>query len=173
MSLLSLSFHVSLFTSLSLQISSQCICVCCVLLCVVRFFLSGTEKRSRVYVQNAPVCTFKTPASHWTRAFSKYTRKRFERSHGSVLNVHTGESLSPRVSLLSYVSFFLSRSLSARLSLSLVGSLCLFSITMTMIASPVGSLCTHGPSCPEYQSARALAHSLLGEHVRIMQETIV
>ena len=70
-----------------------CVCVVCVVCCVlcvllwwwlwmwlwwwlwmwlcvcVRFFLSCTEKRFRVYVQNASVCTFKTPASHWTRAF--------------------------------------------------------------------------------------------------------
>ena len=28
-------------------------------------------------------------------------------------------------------------------------------------------------TCPERQSARAVAHSLFGEHVRIMQETTV
>ena len=63
------------------SLSSQCT-VCCVLGCAcccgggcgcgcvcVRFFLSGTERRSRVYVQNAPMCTFKTPASLRTRAF--------------------------------------------------------------------------------------------------------
>ena len=80
---LSLSLHVSLsfFIWLSLHMSLCGACVvcgvlcCCVwwcvvcVACVVRFFLSCTEKRSRVYVQNAPVCTFKTPVSHKTRAF--------------------------------------------------------------------------------------------------------
>ena len=35
------------------------------------------------------------------------------------------------------------------------------------------SLCTHGSNLPECQSACTLAHSLFGEHVRIMQETTV
>ena len=83
-----LSFHVclSLFLlCLSLSLLNAlllCVVVCCCGLAVravvvvavdvavcVRFFLSGTEKRSRVYVQNAPVCTFKTPASQWARSF--------------------------------------------------------------------------------------------------------
>ena len=45
---------------------------------------------------------------------------------------------------------------------------------MTMITRPLGlSLCTHGSNLPECQSACTSAHSLLGEHVRIMQETTV
>ena len=43
-----------------------------------------------------------------------------------------------------------------------------------MITRPAGlSVCTHGSDLPECQSARTLAHSLFGEHVRIMHETIV
>ena len=68
--------------------------------------------------------------------------------------------LSSHVSLSSYMSLLLSR--------SLCSTFFLFSMTMTMSARPVGSLCTHGP-----QSAWVLAHSLSGEHVRIMQETFV
>ena len=50
----------------------------------------------------------------------------------------------------------------------------LLSVTMTMITRPVGlSLCTHGSDLPECQSAWTLAHSLLAEHGRIMQETTV
>ena len=41
-------------------------------------------------------------------------------------------------------------------------------MTMTMFARPVSSL-HKALTCPEDQSAWALAHSLLGEHVRIMQ----
>ena len=48
------------------------------------------------------------------------------------------------------------------------------SATMTTITRPVGSLCVHTAlSCPKGQSAWTLAHSLLAEHVRIMQETTV
>ena len=68
----------------------------------VRFFLSCIEERSRVYVQNAPLCTFKTPVSH-------FTWERLERTHGSVLKV-VAPSLSPSllVSLSSHLSLFLS-----------------------------------------------------------------
>ena len=45
---------------------------------------------------------------------------------------------------------------------------------MTMITRPAGlSLCTHGSNLPECQSACTLAHSVFGEHVRIMQERTV
>ena len=61
--------------------------MCCVMLCGVvlvcdvllvgcaRFVPCYTEKRSCVYIQNAPVCAFNTPASP---------------RHGTVLKVHTG-----------------------------------------------------------------------------------
>ena len=45
------------------------------------------ERLSRVYVQDSPVCTFKTPVSHKTPAFWKYTRERFERTRGNVFSV--------------------------------------------------------------------------------------
>ena len=47
-------------------------------------------------------------------------------------------------------------------------------MTMTMSTRPVGSLCTHGSDLlwgPKRSCT--LGHSLLGEHVRITQETIV
>ena len=150
---LSLSVHVclslfmSLFSCLSLPLFHVCFslfsmhCMLCVVVCVVcvecwavrvvvrlwmcvRFFLSGTKKRSCVYVQNArskrsrvngqnaPVCT---------------GHGRFERTHSrvfpsflvspSLLSSLLFSSLSP----LMRHSF--SPSLSSRLSLSLVGSL--------------------------------------------------
>ena len=55
------------------------------------------ERRSRVYVENVLVCTFKTPVSFVTRAFLKYTRERFERTHGSVFGARQEEThTSPR-----------------------------------------------------------------------------
>ena len=79
------------------------VCGCVYGVCLL---LSGTEKCSRVYVQNVPVC-FRN-ASHWTRAFT----------HGSALKVFVPSlSISPSllvslsllscVSLLSHVSLFL------------------------------------------------------------------
>ena len=44
---------------------------------------------------------------------------------------------------------------------------------MTMITRPIGSLCKQSFDLPQCQSACALAHSLSGEHVRIMHETTV
>ena len=100
---------------------------------------SCTEKRFRVYVQNAPVCTFKTPVPHGTRV-------RFERSHGSVFKV-----AAPSLPLSSCVSLLVSLSLSP-LIVSHSFSIPL-SITMTVIARPVGSLCTF---LPEGQGAWAM-----------------
>ena len=51
-------------------------------------------------------------------------------------------------------------------------ALFLCSMTMTMTARPVGSLCTHGPDLPRVPECVG-AHSLSGEHVLIMQETFV
>ena len=48
------------------------VCVTCVVSCVVvmcAILLVLHRKRSRVYVQNVPVCTFKTPVSQRRRAF--------------------------------------------------------------------------------------------------------
>ena len=45
---------------------------------------------------------------------------------------------------------------------------------MTLITRPVGSLCVHTALTCESVGVRVLwAHSLSGEHVRIMQETTV
>ena len=105
-------------------------------LCVVRFFVSCNEKRSRVYVQNAPV--------------SHGTRERFERTHGRVLKF--ASSLTISASLLVSISSLMCLSPLTRLSFSLSLSISLsssslsvtLSKTMTMIARPVSTLCTHG-----------------------------
>ena len=47
------------------------------------------SKRLRVCVQDASVCTRKTPAYSTHAAFSSCTRCRLERTHGGVLNLHT------------------------------------------------------------------------------------
>ena len=182
---LSLSLHnsvsfssVSLFSSGSLFTCLSLVGVCgCVWVCV----------SSCLALKNAPVCTFKTLLCVLSKRPCHMGRGRFECTHEKFLNVHTGASrrLSlPRppsllVSLSSCVSLFSHVSLSSHTSLSLLISLSFFSLsitlstTMTLIARPLGSLCTHGPTLPEGQSAWALAHSLSGEHVRIMQETFV
>ena len=110
---------------------------------------------------------------------------RFEGTHGSVLKVVAPSlSISPFllvslslflrscVSLLSHVSLFLS--LSAHLSFSFF----LFSLSNSVNnndndrSSSWLSLYT-AMTCPECRTAWPLAHSLSGEHVRIMQGTIV
>ena len=120
---LSLFFHLALSSHVSLLL---CVWVCgcvlvlwvwvCAFLLVLHFKRPPCvrSKRSRVYFPNAPVCTFKTPASHWKRTFSRYTRERFDRTYGSVLNVHTG-------------ALFLCVSLSSLMCLSSHTSLCHFS----------------------------------------------
>ena len=137
-----------------------CVCVVCTcgvfcwwcVWCVVKL---GTRKTPRVYVQNASVCTVRTspcvpatsPHVQDMRACCRYTRRRPDRTHGGVLNVHTGE-----VSLL---SLLLSLSLSVALSLvlsfvfsSLVLSLflhvsfsffLLFSLFSFLLSSPLSS----------------------------------
>ena len=99
-----------------------------VVLCVVKL---GTRKTPRVYVQNASVCTVRTspcvpatgPHVQDMRACCRYTRRRPDRTHGGVLNGHTGGFLfslfsSLFLSLCCSLSFFLSSSLSSSLSLS-------------------------------------------------------
>ena len=78
--------------------------------------------------------------SHKTRSFRQHTRERFESTHGSV-----SRRLSLRLSLAP------SARLSFIISLSLVGAIFLFSLTMTTSTRPVGSLCTNGPDLPEVQ----------------------
>ena len=111
---------------------------------------------------------------------------RFERTHGSVLKVQTGAFSKHtrkrviRLSLLSCVSYvslfsYASLSLSAHVFFFLCFSLLskTLSIAMTMVARPVGSLCTHGSILPEGQSAWALSPSLFGEVLCIMQKNCV
>ena len=170
-------------------VCAWCVCnVWCVCLCVWRGLARGKHPCvARLGTRkNVSVCTFKTlpcvlaKRAHveHMRAFCLYTRRRFEPTHGDVLNLHTGSlSLSsPSLFLSSFLLFSLPSYFSRSLSLlsSLLSSL---SATMTMITRPVGSLslslCKHGSDLPECQSAWSVAHSLLGEHVRIMQETTV
>ena len=94
-------------------------------------------------------------------AFCRHTRRRFERTHGDVLSIHTWRREGRRGgggggvgSLLSSLFFPLSNDVNDRSSSRL-------------------SLCTHGSNLPEDFSACTLVHSLSGEHVRIMQETTV
>ena len=104
-----------------------CVCVymwCCVLcglcLCVVLVWCGvwwslARGKPTCVYVQNASVCTVRTspcvPATGThvedMRACCRYTRRRPDRTHGGVFNVHTGGFL---ISLSSPLSLALSRS---------------------------------------------------------------
>ena len=104
-----------------------CVCAWCVVLCMWRGLARGKppvcrfktppcvgSKRLRVYRQNARIC-------YHMRAFCGYTRKRFEPTHGCVLNPHTGGlSLSFASSSLPSFSFsslsLLFLSLSARFS---------------------------------------------------------
>ena len=80
------------------------------------------------------------------RAFSKYTQRRLERTHGGVLNLYTVGvstfslffSIWP---LLIFHPLSLSSSLFRFFFSSLLSSL---SATMTMINGQVNSLCTHG-----------------------------
>ena len=146
------------------------------------------------HAENPSVCAFKTPPCvpgkrpHVLnmRSFSGYTRRRLERTHGRVLNLHTDGfsafsvflalSLCLSCSLSSFcLSFFLSPLLSSPLSFSLplLSSLSSLSNNDNDHSSSRLSLCTHGSDLPECQSAWASVHSLLAEHVRIMQETTV
>ena len=113
------------------------------------------SKRFRVYQQHAHML------KHMC-ACCRYTRMRFEPTHGEV---GRGEGLwwgwwgwegGGGVLFPLYLSSLLSFSLPSF-------SLSPLSATMTMITRPVGlSLCTHGSDLPESQSACTLAHSLFG-----------
>ena len=123
-------------------------------------------------VKTLHVCAVKTPVSYVTQAFWRHSRERFDSTHGSVLNVHTGaismyRSLSLSLSLsdlsLSSIFIFISLLLSlfaalfSQLSLLILFSLILLSclslfrisMKMTMITRTVGSLYSqlswHGP----------------------------
>ena len=121
-----------------------------------------------ILMDNEPRTMDSVRAGPFAQSFKSYdslqdvAKKETEGCESSCVSLST-------LSCLSRLSF--SRSLLISLSFSSL-SLTL-SITMTMIARPVGSLCTHGPILPEGQSAWATAQSLSGEHIRIMQETNV
>ena len=117
------------------------------------------------------------------RAFSRYTRRRLERTHGGVLNLHT-EGFSAFSVFLDFCLSFLFSLFSPSLSLlsSLLTSLSSFSLLSLSLVFSLStddndhsssrlSLCTHGSDLRECRSACALAHSLSGEHVRFMEET--
>ena len=114
------------------------------------------------------------------RAFCLYPRRRFEPTHGDVLNLHTGRReggvLFSLSSLLSSFSLSLfRRSLhSFSFSFSSLSLLSSLSVTTTMITRPVGSLCVHTAlTCQSVRVHGPWPISLLAEHVRIMQETTV
>ena len=117
------------------------------------------------HAENRSVCRFKTPPCV----------RRPERTHGGVLNLHT-EGFSAFSSLFSSLLSSLSLVLSS-LSLALFPLLSslFFSLSNNVNdhSSSALSLGTHGSNVPECQSACTLAHSLSGEHVRIMHETTV
>ena len=78
-------------------VCSDCVWCVCVLLFVCVVVVRHAEK-PRVCIHNVPVCTFKTfpcvlatcPHVLYMWACCRYTRERFERTHGDVMNTHTG-----------------------------------------------------------------------------------
>ena len=154
------------------DVCGVCVCVvcgvCAVCVCVARL---GTRK--------TPVYRFKTsPCVHRQIARMCSTCARFARSQGGFLNLHTASlSISLLSSFLSsFLPFLFLRSLPSYFSrsLSLLSSLLSsLSSTMTMITRQVGSLSVNTALTCLCQSAWAVAHSMLAEHIRIMQETIV
>ena len=145
-----------------------CRCACCVCVLCVRVVCACVDsKRLRVCRQNARV-TFDTGIlAARTETFSIYTRRRFESTHAHIQETNNRETDGHRqttlfssssfftclsVSLVIYISLHMSLSLLIRLAFSLALSarlsFFLFSITMTMLAGPVGSLCTQGSDLP-------------------------
>ena len=113
------------------------VCVCGV--CGVLFFCVcvhvvlvklGMRKTPCVYVQNASVCTVRAspcvPATGPNvldiRACCRYTRRRPDRTHGGVLNVHTGGFSSPLLFSSLLISSLLVLSFSSSLLLSCLSS---------------------------------------------------
>ena len=132
--------------------------------CVVKL---GTRKTPRGYVQDASVCTVRTspcvpatgPHVQDMRACCRYTRRRLDRTHGGVLNVHTGgfSLLSLLLSLslsllLSLVLSFLFSSLV--LSLFLHVSFSFFSSLFSFLFSPLSSLSSSLSAHTETRSDR-------------------
>ena len=110
-------------------------CVVCVVCSVWCWWSLARGKPPCVSVQNASVCTVRTspcvpatgPNVQDIRACCRYTRRRPHRTHGGVLNVHTGgftspllfSSLIPSLLVLSFSSSLLLSCLSSYMSLSL------------------------------------------------------
>ena len=189
-----------------------CIVVCVVMCCVgagvgVQCVVRGVRGVCCVcgaawHAENHPLCRFKTPPCVGskrirvyrqnarmlnTRAFCRYTRMRFEPTHGDVLNLHTGRWEGGRggggAGGFSSLSFSLPFSLSLFLrslptfsssylflfSLPALVSLSPLSATMTMITRPVGlSLCTHGSDCQRVRVPVLWLIPCLAELVRII-----
>ena len=85
-----LKITVGLGVSLCVPWCLECVLVCavCGVLCVVCGVWCGTLKTS-VCRFKTPPCAGKTPVSHETRAFWRHIRRRFESTHGGVLNLQT------------------------------------------------------------------------------------
>ena len=115
------------------------------------------------HAENTSVCRFRTPPCvpgkrpHVLdmRAFSRYTRRRLERTHGGVLNLHTEAFFAFSAFLALCLSFLLSFSPSPSLLSSLLSSLSSFSLLSFSLvfslsnddndhSSSRPSLCTHG-----------------------------
>ena len=122
---LALSLHVYLWFLVCVVVCVVCVGVSlCVGLCVLLWCVRS--KRSRVYVQYVPVCTFKTPVSNWTRAFWTYTRERLSlyRLLASLPSRVSLSILFSCLSLLTRLSFSLAISVPCLLDsffISLVG----------------------------------------------------
>ena len=166
--------------SLGCACCRSCIVLCCVCarfvqnnaMCKVKTLPCVLSKRCRVCRQNARVTLDTGVLTAHTGAFQEYTRG----------GVSGRLSLCLSLSLVSYVS--LSRSTRHSLLVSLSFSICssLFLSFFCFLSALSLSLSVFNDddyrrhtalACPEGQGACTLAHSLLGEHVRIMHETIV
>ena len=130
-----------------------CVCGACCGVCVWRGLARGkppcvSSKRLRLYVQNASCVPARRAHVEHMGAFSRYTRSRFERTHGGVWSLHK-EGLSLLVSFL--LSLF-------RRSFPSFSSFVLFSLLSSLSnndndhSSSQLSLCTHGSDLPECQS---------------------
>ena len=121
--------------------------------------------------------------SHSTRAFWRHTRRRFESTHGGVLNLHRHTHKTPTTERRTdtdrrlsshYFSLHMSVCLLISLALSARLSFFLFLMTMTMSTRPDGSLCTHGPHSPKMQECVGLDPFPVGRTCsHKMQETTV
>ena len=73
-------------------------CVWCVVSSVCVWCVCGAARCKPPCVDSKRLCAGKTPVSHETRAFWRHTRRRFESTHGGVLNLqklaHTNTALN-------------------------------------------------------------------------------